>query len=132
MLCVPQDLKEHDLSIDAFFPKQNCIQIQLTANKAENLVVQSSSSLSVAFILQSLHEHLHSAVPRQQFAALRPESLATAQKSLNARNAKIRGVVHQGVKVLDVLGFGATDVILVGLKKGDGVNEWIPVFTARS
>ncbi|KAF8211340.1 hypothetical protein K438DRAFT_1807142 [Mycena galopus ATCC 62051] len=130
-LCVPQELQVHNNTNDAAFcPELNCIQIQPTANKADNIIIQSPSALSVAFILQSLHDRLHSAIPRRQATMLSPEVLAIAKASYDARRR--HGGASEGMKFLDVLGFGAKDVFFVGLRKGDGDHEWIPVFRSRA
>ncbi|KAJ7086692.1 hypothetical protein C8R44DRAFT_901142 [Mycena epipterygia] len=129
---VPQDLKEHQLGADAFHPPQNYIQIRLTADTAINpLVVQATGSLSVARIVRSLHEHIHTSIPRQQFSALKPETQAIAQRSFAARCASGRVGRDEGIKLLDVLGFGTKSAAFVGLKKGDDANEWV-LLTALS
>ncbi|KAF7355134.1 hypothetical protein MSAN_01429000 [Mycena sanguinolenta] len=130
LLRVPQDLQNHNINIDAFYPEQNRIQIQITANPADNIVIESQHSLTVAFILQSLHFRLHSPLPRVQFTGLSPQDQTTAQMSYHARcQKKGRG---ETMKILDILGFGNKDMIFVGLQKGNGIGEWIPVFQERA
>ncbi|KAK7061543.1 hypothetical protein R3P38DRAFT_3250913 [Favolaschia claudopus] len=137
LLRVPQELQGHDMHADAFFPTQSKIEIQLTAHKTENIVIESSRSLSVAFILQSLYQQLHSPLPREQIQKLNPDTYATVKTSHRARiaprNRSQSHVEYQGMMVLDILGFGAKDVILIGLmpKGGEGSNRWAPVFTLR-
>lgn len=129
---VPQDLKEHQLSADAFHPPQNYIQIRLTTDTALNpLVVQTGGSLSVRRIVRALHEHIHTFIPRQQFSALKPETQAIAHRSFAARCASGRVGAGEGIKLLDVLGFGTKGATFVGLRKGDDANEWI-LLTALS
>lgn len=128
---MPQELQADDLNTSAFHPAQNYIQIQITDNKAHNIVIQSSSPLSVAFILRSLHDRLHSALSRGQYTYLSPQNQHLAEKSFRKRCAAWSGAGDGGLKILDIFGFGAKDVIFVGLKEGDGPNEWIPVFRTR-
>ncbi|KAJ6599265.1 hypothetical protein DFH09DRAFT_1356347 [Mycena vulgaris] len=131
---VPQDLKQHQFGADAFRPPQNYIQIRFSSDPAINpLVVQNLGSLSVAMILQSLHEHLHFLMPREQFTQLQVVNQATAKASYDHRMANSRGPSHQaeGIKMIDVLGWGANYMIFVGLRKGDG-DEWVPLIIQGS
>ncbi|KAJ7774339.1 hypothetical protein DFH07DRAFT_801103 [Mycena maculata] len=131
---VPQELQQHKAQDDAFFPVQYCVQIQISDDKAISpLIVRNSRPLSVQMILHALHEHLHASIARSQFPLLKAENQAKALASFDARCAKRSDVHACGIKVLDVLGFGANNIVFLGLRKCEGtVNDWFPVFVSHA
>ncbi|KAJ7499126.1 hypothetical protein FB451DRAFT_1384861 [Mycena latifolia] len=136
MISVPQDLNQHTFSEDAFYPRQTSIKIKLSADKTTSLEMKNLGSLSVSLIVQSLHEHLHAFIPREQFAQMQSATQAIAQASFreriaNNRYARGSANAYEGIRMLDVLGYGAKDVVFVGLIKGGEAGEWVPVFKAH-
>ncbi|KAJ7699883.1 hypothetical protein B0H17DRAFT_1195917 [Mycena rosella] len=126
LICVPTNL-QHKFCENAF--SSALIKIKLCGDEAINpLVVQNLGSLSVAMILKTLHEHLHTLISRDHFTALHQTTRRIAQASNDERCACANRRVP--MKMLDVLGFGAKDVIFIGLTKGIH-DEWVPSFTVN-
>ncbi|KAJ7431283.1 hypothetical protein B0H11DRAFT_1967619 [Mycena galericulata] len=130
---VHQPFDRTHLNDTAFKPAHDCVQIQIHPDKAVGpLIVQNLGSLTVQSFLRALHDHLHADIMRPQFACLAPETQANARASFDARRAKRPEAYMGGMKLLDVLGFGAKDFMFVGLNKCDGpVNALFPVFIGR-
>lgn len=128
MISVPQNLKQYRFSEDAFLPVQNRIKIRFTGHKKHHLVLESPRP-SVELVLRAIYDHLHCALARQSLVELGESRQRTAMASFEARRTR-GGDVSQGIKLLDVAGFGAHDVYFAGLSRDQdaNTNTWTAIF----
>ncbi|KAJ7095192.1 hypothetical protein B0H15DRAFT_946633 [Mycena belliarum] len=128
MIRVPQDLSQCNFSDPAFRPLPKTIKIKFCP-EVDALVLPNTGS--VALILQTLHEQLHARIPRGPFNQLRSSTQTIAHASFSERKANGRVAPNgDGIRMLDVLGFGTKTMIFVGLQQLDK-DHWAPSFMAQ-